>query len=48
MHYNLDQQRARNLEDRLAELVAQQKRQSLILTLVAVLLAGLLLARVYL
>ena len=48
MHYNLDQQRARNLEDRLTELVAQQKRQSRILTLVAVLLAGLLLARIYL
>ncbi|MXS84547.1 ubiquinone biosynthesis regulatory protein kinase UbiB [Nitrosomonas sp. HPC101] len=48
MHYNLEQERTRNMEDRLAELVAQQKRQNRILTLVVVLLTGLLLVRIYL
>lgn len=47
MHYNLDQQRAQNLEDSLTELVAQQKRQSKILVLVAILLAGLLVVHIY-
>lgn len=48
MHYNLDQQRAQNLEDRLAELVTQQKQQNRILTLAVILLIGLLLAKIYL
>lgn len=48
LHYNLSQERAQNLEDRLAQLVAQEKRQSRLLTLLALLLAGLLLAQIYL
>ncbi|WP_300294266.1 ubiquinone biosynthesis regulatory protein kinase UbiB [Nitrosomonas sp.] len=48
MHYNLDQARAQNLEDRLAELVAQEKKQNRLLVVLALLLAGLLLTRIYL
>ncbi|BBL35828.1 putative protein kinase UbiB [Nitrosomonas stercoris] len=48
IHYNLDQQRSQNLEDRLAELVTQQKQQNRILALVVVLLVGLLFAQTYL
>lgn len=48
MHYNLDQTRAQNLEDRLSELVKQEKQQNRLLAVLAILLAGLLLAHIYL
>jgi len=48
IHYNLDQERTQKLEDRLTELAIQQKHQSRILMLIAILLAGLLLVRIYL
>lgn len=47
IHYHLSQERAQVLEDRLAELVAQEKRQSRLLALLAALLASLLLVQVY-
>lgn len=48
MHYNLSQERAQSLEDKLAELVKQEKQQSRLLALLAALLAALLLASIYL
>ncbi len=48
IHYNLSQERAQNLEDKLSELVAQEKRQSKLLALLAALLAALLLTHIYL
>lgn len=47
IHYHLSQERAQVLEDRLAELVAQEKKQSRLLALLAALLAALLFAQVY-
>jgi ubiquinone biosynthesis protein len=47
IHYHLNQERAQVLEDRLAELVAQEKKQSRMLALLAALLAALLFAQVY-
>jgi ubiquinone biosynthesis protein len=48
IHYHLNQERAQVLEDRLTDLVAQEKKQSRLLALLAALLAALLLAQVYL
>jgi ubiquinone biosynthesis protein len=48
LHFNLSQERAQNMEDKLAELVAQEKQQSKLLALLAALLAALLLAHIYL
>ncbi|MDT8363227.1 MAG: ubiquinone biosynthesis regulatory protein kinase UbiB, partial [Nitrosomonas sp.] len=48
LHYNLSQERAQSLEDKLGELVKQEKRQSRLLALLAGLLAALLLAGIYL
>jgi ubiquinone biosynthesis protein len=48
LHFNLSQERAQNMEDKLTELVAQEKRQSKLLALLAALLAALLLANIYL
>ena len=47
IHYHLSQERAQVLEDRLADLVAQERKQSKLLALLAALLAALLLAQVY-
>lgn len=47
LHYNLSQERAQSLEDKLGELVKQEKRQSRLLALLAALLAALLLASIY-
>jgi len=47
LHYNLSQERAQSLEDKLGELVRQEKRQSRLLALLAALLAALLLASIY-
>ncbi|HNO75322.1 ubiquinone biosynthesis regulatory protein kinase UbiB [Nitrosomonas mobilis] len=48
LHYNLSQERAQSLEDKLGELVKQEKRQSRLLALLVALLAALLLASIYL
>ena len=48
IHYHLNQERAQVLEDRLTDLVAQEKRQSRLLALLAALLAALLLVQIYL
>ena len=48
IHYHLSQERAQVLEDRLTDLVAQEKRQSRLLALLAALLAALLLVQIYL
>jgi len=48
LHYNLSQERAQSLEEKLGELVKQEKRQSRLLALLAALLAALLLANIYL
>lgn len=48
LHYNLSQERAQSLEDKLGELVKQEKRQSRLLALLAALLAALLLSSIYL
>ncbi len=48
LHYNLSQERAQSLEEKLGELVKQEKRQSRLLALLAALLAALLLASIYL
>ncbi|SDY29729.1 ubiquinone biosynthesis regulatory protein kinase UbiB [Nitrosomonas sp. Nm33] len=47
LHYQLGQERVLVMEDRLAELVAQEKKQSRLLALVAVLLAALLATLVF-
>lgn len=47
IHYHLNQERAQVLEDRLTELVTQEKKQSRLLALLAALLAALLFAQVY-
>lgn len=47
IHYQLGQERAQIMEERLTELVAQEKKQSRLLALVAVLLAALLAALVF-
>ena len=47
IHYHLSQERAQVLEDRLTDLVAQERKQSKLLALLAALLAALLLAQVY-
>lgn len=48
IHYHLSQERAQVLEDRLTDLVAQEKSQSRLLALLATLLAALLLVQIYL
>ncbi|MFO7580654.1 ubiquinone biosynthesis regulatory protein kinase UbiB [Nitrosomonas halophila] len=47
IHYNLGQERSQNLEEKLTELVAQEKRQSKLLALLAALIAALLLTNIY-
>ena len=48
IHYNLNQERAQVFEDRLTDLVAQEKKQSRLLALLAALIAALLLVQLYL
>lgn len=47
IHYHLGQERAQVFEERLAELVAQEKKQNRLLALLALLLVALLLMQVY-